>query len=522
MTEPRRPRPRTARVLAGALAVSVGVGATLLSTAAPAAAEFPRAQAVGRFLDGAAGGSPIQSIVDLHDARATNPGTVSDQNPFDITVGGQGDIPLSHKLQLPGSGNAFHVGAANQVAAARSNGYSLGASGAVGNQGGISAGGQNGTPANATLDLSGASFPTSLPIPGSGGAASLGGITASIGAVSARAHTPPGVGVAGDTNYNIGSFTLTLGSPALGGVLAKLGSALTPPDVPIPGVPGFPKNACSFKVQALSPISIASGAITIDPSTGSITIDVAALLRVLGLNLNALPANTDLLGYVLNYLGSANGLAAGLQGALADTFTTQKQNFETCLAAIGKKFPKPLDGLVKQFFAAITSGQTQLTNALNGAIAQIAGAGGKHPFAPLVTGLKQALQIGVNVQPNGPRGTYQSPLKPTPDQATPVVAGQTIVRAIEIDLGGGQGVSLALANAAAGPSSRPTPHSVAPKTPTPAVQHNHRIPTGIPAGQGPIGGGSPQLPLVLLVVGLALAAAGGASGLVWKLRPRRH
>ena len=86
-------------------------------------------------------------------------------------------------------------------------------------------------------------------------------------------------------------------------------------------------------------------------------------------------------------------------------------------------------------------------------IAKIGSAGGKHPFAPLVNGLKQALQIGVNVQPNGPRGTYASPLKATPDQATPVVAGQTIVRAIEIDFGGGQGASIALANAAAGPSS---------------------------------------------------------------------
>ena len=101
----------------------------------------------------------------------------------------------------------------------------------------------------------------------------------------------------------------------------------------------------------------------------------------------------------------------------------------------------------------LTAGQNQLQDAINGVIAKIGSAGGKHPFAPLVNGLKQALQIGVNVQPNGPRGTYSSPLNATPDQATPVVAGQTIVRAIEIDLGGGQGASLALANAAAGPSS---------------------------------------------------------------------
>ncbi len=129
MLEPRRRRSRAVRALAASVAVSLGVGIALMDSAAPAAADTPRAQAVGRFLDGAAGGTPLQSVVDLKDARATNPGTVSDQNPFDVVVGGQGDIPLSHKLQLPGSGNAFHVGAANQVAEARSNGYSLGAAG---------------------------------------------------------------------------------------------------------------------------------------------------------------------------------------------------------------------------------------------------------------------------------------------------------------------------------------------------------------------------------------------------------
>jgi hypothetical protein len=175
---------------------------------------------------------------------------------------------------------------------------------------------------------------------------------------------------------------------------------------------------------------------------------------------------------------------------------------------------------LKTLLNQLTAGQNQLQDAINGVIAKIGSAGGKHPFAPLVNGLKQALQIGVNVQPNGARGTYSSPLNATPDQATPVVAGQTIVRAIEIDLGGGQGASLALANAAAGPSSAPAPPP-APVT-SAAVKHNHVVPTGIPAGQGPIGGGSPQLPTMLLLIGLVLAAAGGASGLVWKLRPRRH
>jgi hypothetical protein len=125
----------------------------------------------------------------------------------------------------------------------------------------------------------------------------------------------------------------------------------------------------------------------------------------------------------------------------------------------------------------------------------------------------------VNVQPNGPAGSYRSPLRATPDQATPVVAGQTVVRALEIDLGGGSGVSLALANAAAGPSSAAPVVTAPAPTSTAPVKHDHVVPTGVPAGQGPIGGGTSELPLVLLVVGIAFA---GAGALAWRVRLRNH
>lgn len=520
MTEQPRRRP-TARILAGSVTVSVAVGVALFGTVPSANAATPRAQAVGRFLDGSAGGTPIESVINLQDARATYPGTTSEQNPLDVTAGGQADVPLSGKLQAPGN-NVFHVGAANQVAIARANGYSLGAAGAVANQGGAAIGGQGGKPADASLNLSAAALPAApLSLPGAGNAKSLGGLSAEFGALAARAHTPVGVGGAGVTQYSIGSFKLVLASPALGKVLGQLGSLLKPPPALASGLPAhFPSKACSFKAQALSTISLAGGAVTIDPLSGSITIDVAALLRVLGANINALPANTDLLAYVLKYLSSADGFAQGLESAVANTFVAQKQNFTDCLTAISNNFPAPLDGLVKDAFNAFTAGQNQLADAINGAVAQLAAAGGSNPFQPLVDGLKQALQIGVNVQPHGPRGTYRSPLAATPDQATAVVHGQTIVRALEIDLGGGSGADLALANAAAGPSTAApatTPPPPPPST-TPAVVHNHQIPTGIPAGQAPTGGG-PQLPLELLAIGVLLAAAGG---LAYRLRPHRH
>jgi hypothetical protein len=517
MTDQRR-RP-TARILAGTLALSVATGTALLATAGPAGAAAPRAQAVGRFLDGALGGSPIQSIADLHDARATYPGTTSSRNPLDVTLGGQADIPLSGKLQAPGN-NVFHVGVANQVATAKANGYALGAAGAVANQGGAAIGGQGGAPADATLNLSGAALPAApLSLPGAGSAKTLGGLSAEFGAVAARAHTPVGAGRTGVTQYSIGSLKLVLASPALGKVLGQLSKQLKPPALPTTGLPiKFPKKACSFKVQALSPISLAGGTVTIDPTSGSITIDVAALLHALGVNINALPANTDLLAYVLNYLGSAKGFAAGLQSVVSNTFVAQKQNFLNCTNTIAANFPAPFKTLVQDLYNQFKAGQTQVTDAINGVISQLAAAGGPNPFQPLVDGLKQALQIGVNVQPHGPRGTYRSPLAATPDQATPVVAGQTIVRAIEIDLGGGSGVDLGLANAAAGPSTQTSAAPPPAPSTTPAVVHNHQIPTGIPAGQAPTGGG-PQLPLELLAIGVALAAAGG---LAYRLRPRRH
>jgi hypothetical protein len=122
--------------------------------------------------------------------------------------------------------------------------------------------------------------------------------------------------------------------------------------------------------------------------------------------------------------------------------------------------------------------------------------------------LKKLVDIGINVQPNGPAGTFTSQLKATPSQTTPVVPDQTIVRAIEINLVGDPLATVALANAAAGPSA---PAVAPPVTTTPP---GTAIPTGVPAGfQKP--SGTPELPLVLLTVGIVLAAGGAVA---WKLR----
>jgi hypothetical protein len=263
--------------------------------------------------------------------------------------------------------------------------------------------------------------------------------------------------------------------------------------------------------------------VTITPSRGALTVDLAALLRRLGLDLNGLPANTDLLDYLLHYLAGPAGLAHGLQAALHGVLDPMQKNFTACLHEFSAAFPKPFDAVVQQAFDQLTGGQAQLEAALNGAVAQLAAAGGSNPLAPLADGLRQLVDIGVNVQPHGRRGSFTSALRATPDQATPVIAGQTLVRALEIQLAPAAGATpaatIALANAAAGPSTPVAVEATKTTSPhAPAGAPNTRLPTAVPAGLGSRPG-APTTPLVLLSLALALA---GAGALAHRARRGRH
>jgi hypothetical protein len=126
------------------------------------------------------------------------------------------------------------------------------------------------------------------------------------------------------------------------------------------------------------------------------------------------------------------------------------------------------------------------------------------------------IDIGVNVQPNGPKGSFTSRMAATPKQGTPVVPGQTVVRALEIDVLGSL-LTVGIANAAAGPSSAapapvPTAATTAPAASALGVDAAS-VPRAIPAGAA--GHGTPLAPIVLLVTGLLMAGAGATA---WRLR----
>src|SRR5437588_6622003 len=90
--------PFTALTTAAALLV-----AAIATTAggAAGAATPPNAQSAGNFLDATIGGTPIDQIAKLQFARAQNPGSVSDQNPLNVTVLNSINLPLTGALQFP-------------------------------------------------------------------------------------------------------------------------------------------------------------------------------------------------------------------------------------------------------------------------------------------------------------------------------------------------------------------------------------------------------------------------------------
>lgn len=574
------------RALAGALAAGVALGgvATLGSQsagAAPSGPSQPLAQSVGNFVDATVGSSTIDAIAKLKYATAQAPGSTSVQNPLDVTALNAIDLPLSGALQLPTLLGA-HLGAVTQKAQANVNGASYGQAGAALNSGGVSVGGSGdpGQAGSATIDLNAASLGANspVPLPGGGTAAALGGVTLSLNGVSAVAATPRGVHQGATTDYRIAGLDLSAASPALGGLLGQVTNALDPAPVvdalntvlgTLPGAPNLSTLApkCALTTGKLpTSLSLAGGAVTVNSGSGAVTVSLGDLLQQLGLDLNNLPANTDLMSYLLAYLADPSGLAKGVQGLVDGAVQTLTDQYNDCKAAL-QAIPA-IGPVLTNLVDTLTSGQQTLESTVDGLLTTLSGAAGSNPLAALATGLQNLVDIGVNVQPNGAAGpsgaAYADHLAATPKQGTPVVAGQTVVRAVEINVAATAGgipglgsipglsalpmalsaqsdaqarpqavsnsglLTLALANAAAGPShaaatptptTSPTTTAVEPVT-TNSPQGNGVLPTGVNAGQG-TSGGRPTAPLVLLIVGLMVAGGGAAA---WRFRgmPGRH
>jgi hypothetical protein len=490
----------TAAALTAAAIATAGGGTAGAATA-------PNAQSAGNFLDATIGGNPIDDIAKLAFARAQSPGSTSVQNPLDATVLQQLELNLTGSLQLPKL-LGIDLGAANQTAIAKSDGQSRGSAGAVLNTGGVSVGG-SGEPADATIDLCAAAL--------SGGNCgtdtdALGRVQVGVGAVASIARTPEfGPTLASSWNtctqseptcYKIAGLNLDLSSPLLASVLGTLNTALTT----ILGQLTTALNGTALPAGCtLTPdLNFDNGFITINGSNGSIGVSVGKILTALGLDLNDLPPNTDLLAKVLDYLTSPQGLGAGVTNVLDGLVNPLETALDNCNNGLLGQLLTTINGIIDSAKTTIESTVDQITTALGGAdLSSLIG--------PLTDALGQILGIGINVQPQVSSGDFTSNLDTLPKQGMtpPPVPYEHTVRAIELQLLGSSGITVALANSSAGPSNPATTPSAGPTSTSTSLPPTG-IPTGVPAGLG-THGGSPLLPLVLLALGVMFAGGGAVA-----------
>ena len=313
-----RPTRAAKRVGATLGVVALGAGFALAAPGAANADTTTSSYASGVFLSGTLLGGDLGNVVVLGGVEARNDGTQplqTSNDPLKASVIQTVNVDAPQGVQLD-LGEFLDAGAVNQYAEADKGGVSMGAAGAIGNDGAIGVGNVgSGAAGDLTLDLDaliGAEF-----------ASILTDLTLDLNAVSAQAV---GNLTTATGDYRIADAHLTFTSPAIGQLTNKVNSALDALDLellsmsgddgilgnsvdgiidPVLGVLGSSANvnvSIDAKIrqtlQALLDGQYGNGAVSFDLETGAVSIDLAALL---GGDLNNLEPGTELLsGPVIN------------------------------------------------------------------------------------------------------------------------------------------------------------------------------------------------------------------------------
>jgi len=520
-------------------AALLGIGGSVLA-AAPATAAPAASIAEGRFLDGTALGLDLANVLLLQPAAATNtgqPAPVTQSTPLDVTVLNAARADLGSGIQLLGPNGLLTVGAVNQYAQANANGSSTAASGAVTNGGAIGVGGQAGVPqANASFNLSRLVNTQAL--------ANLRVTTGALSATAAQAAGPNGAQTGA---YQIADLDLSLTSPVLATTINGLRSTLTGLQPTVDAIPGTLTGLLGPTVQvtglpnlttlgnSLTTVTSADGSITANLQTGAITIDVPTALATQGVNINTLPAGTELTPYITTALTTQllPAVTVALQ-SLVTQITSGLNGVTATVNVLGARVPVSLAvlspvlntviGTVVAPVNTVISGLggtvvTPLASALTGVVSLRANnkttAGGTFTQSALRVGLLGVLQAGTAVElASASVGPNAGPLAaPTLTGITPVegpVAGGTAVTLtgsaftadsrVSVDGGApitptavsGDGTSLTFATPAH--AAGPVPVTVTTAVGTSGPQTFTYIPvpatTGLTPAQGPVGGGT--------------------------------
>jgi len=294
----------------GVIALTAGVA--LIGAPAANAAEVATSYAEGQFLSGTLAGMDLANVVELASAEARNNGTQAKQtsdDPLDATVLQSVNVESPDGIQAD-LGEYVDSGVLNQYAEADRNGVSLGASGAIGDDGGIGVGAvESGAAGDVDVNLGDALDERFDSV--------VSDLKLSLKAVAAQA-TGNLTTASGD--YRLEGAILTFTSPAIGDLPGKVSSALGTVDAqlaelstdqgalglavgdvldPVLGVVGSSAdvsisidNDARVAVQSLLTGSYGDDAVTFDLQTGNVQVDLEALA---GGDLNNLPVNTELL-----------------------------------------------------------------------------------------------------------------------------------------------------------------------------------------------------------------------------------
>ncbi|WP_395640456.1 choice-of-anchor G family protein [Pseudolysinimonas sp.] len=206
------------RIGATVTAFALGGAFALVAPLSASAVEVPTSYAEGRFLSGSLLGIDLDTVASLGYAEAQNDGTQATQttnDPLDAEVLQTIEVASNPAPQVD-LGGVLQLGPVAQYAQASSDGSSLGASGAVRDDGAIGVGDDTTTPpANATLDLQ--------QLLGDEFASTLLDLKLELGAVAAQAQADLD-SASGD--YQIADAVLTFSSPAIADLTPKVDTAL--------------------------------------------------------------------------------------------------------------------------------------------------------------------------------------------------------------------------------------------------------------------------------------------------------
>jgi len=338
----RSSRSRITPFVAGAATIALSASGIFL-VAAPASAAPGTAQAQARYLSGSLLNQSLDDLAALQGERAVADGS-SDQ-----VVTESGDLDLSalgNVLQLKADSGVTipltiaDAGVVSQYAQASPAGSSLGASGAVTDQGVIDLDPTASAPNALTFDLSN--------LLGSDITSSVANATLTTGVNSASASLEAGGEPKGD--YNIAGLRANLTSPVVANLSNGILASVTGTQGTVDGVLGNDGSLATGLSTTLGALGVADvavnadvdlapvvqnvieennilgadGPVQVNLSTGEITVDIAAVLAANGRDLNDLDPNEEILNTELvNFItADVDELVNGLLVEVQDAVTT--------------------------------------------------------------------------------------------------------------------------------------------------------------------------------------------------------